>query len=237
MTHDHMKEIEARAELQDLRDQKGVDQTREEWLMRAARMILDHVATLGYRPTGTVKTSLGVLTAGRKAIPLGVCYHSVASEGAYREIFINPGITDPRKLLGILTHEIGHAVLDDDVGHRAPFRAFCSAVGFDFRETGKAANAHDGNQWWEWIEPIAERLGPMPHKKLNLDRPQGEKKKQTTRMLLLECPCCGIKVRAARSVMAEIVENTGRCEAQCMNPACSTPIDFTDVYNEVDGAE
>ena len=229
------REKKAAQEAAALRANRGLDPTREEWLMRAAKLILKHVAELGFEPTGEVKVALGVPPQkGRKVKTLGVCYHSTASEAAYREIFIHPEMTDSRKLLGVLTHEIGHAVLKDGVGHRAPFKKFCEAVGFDFSESGKAEHANSGADFWKWAQHIAEDLGPIPHKKLNCDQAQGQKKKQKTRMLLLECGCCGSKVRTAKATLEAIFEDTGDYNAQCINPHCDTPIEFEDLLKEVD---
>ena len=230
-----LREQKAQQEAAALRANRDIDPTREEWLMRAAKLILKHVAELGYEPTGEVRVALGVPPQkGRKTKTLGVCYHSAASEAAYREIFIHPELTDSRKLLGVLAHEIGHAVLKDGVGHRKPFRKFCEAIGFDFAESGKAEHAQDGGDFWSWAKPIAEDLGPIPHKKLNCDGAQGGKKKQKTRMLLLECSCCGSKVRTAKATLEAILEDSGDYKAQCINPMCDTPIDFEELLMEVD---
>jgi hypothetical protein len=147
-------------------------------------------------------------------------------------MFIDPEMTDSRKLLGVLTHEIGPAVLNDGVGHRKPFRTFCEKVGFEFE---KAEFAQDGAAFWQWAVRIGEDIGPIPHKKLNCDQPQGSKKKQKARLLLLECPCCKAKVRTAKSTLEAIFTDSGNFKAQCMNPVCDTPIDFEELMNDVDG--
>lgn len=223
------REQKAQKEAAALRANRDVDPTREEWLMRGAKAVLAHVATLGYTPTGEVKAALGVPPSGkRKDKPLGVCYHAAASEGAYREIFVHPELTDTRRILGVLVHEIGHAVLKDGVGHRKPFINYCKAVGFDFK---KAEFAIDGVEFWKWAARIGDDLGPIPHKALNCNNAQGQKKKQGTRLLLIECPACAIKVRTAKATLAAIYEATGDYKAQCMNPDCAEPIDFEELLN------
>lgn len=230
------REKEAQAAAAALRANRDIDPTREEWLMRAAGMILKQVAELGYIPTGDVKVSLGALTlAGRKKKPAyGVCYHGEASEGGYREIFIDASLTDTRFILGTLTHEIGHAVLKDGTGHRKPFKTFCEKVGFDFRESGKAEHAGDGDEWWNWASLIARDLGNIPHKRLNTMKAEGEKKKQKARLLLCECPECELKVRTAKKTLEQIEDN-GHTYLRCVDPSCFGKIDINAILEGIDG--
>ena len=227
------REQKAAAEAKALRANRTIDPTREEWLARAAKSILEHVKELGYEPTGEVKVALGICPQkGRSCKTLGVCYHAKASEGGFREIFINPELTDTRVILGVLTHEIGHAVLEDGVGHRKSFRTFCNRVGFDFK---KAEHANDGETFWTWAKHIAEDLGNIPHKKLDCSAIAGGKKKQKTRMLLLDCPCCSSKVRTAKGNLTAIQDATALTLARCINPVCDGLIDFGPLLNEIDG--
>lgn len=231
------REQEAVAKAAALKANRDLDPTREEWLMRAAGAILKQVAEAGYIPTGDVKVSFAPLgAASRKKMPcMGVCYHAAASEGGYREIFIDASLTDTRVILGTLTHEIGHAVLADKVGHRKPFKVFCEAVGFDFRETGKAEHASDGDEWWGWANLIARDLGEVPHKKLNTTSPQGEKKKQTTRMIKCECPDCGAIYRTTRKVVTAISADWSFLN--CANPGCAGQINIADLEIDLDGGD
>lgn len=222
------KEQKAISEAKALRANRDIDPTREEWLMRATAAILSHVASLGYTPTGDVRVSIAPINVGRgdKQV-LGRCYHASASEGGYREIFISADLTNTRVILGTLTHEIGHAVLKDGVGHRKPFGDFCRKVGFEFE---KAEFAMDGGDWWHWCGRIADELGTIPHRKLDARaKAQGEKKKQNTRLLLLECPCCSIKLRTTRKSLQQVFEASGRTIAACIDPTCTGKIDFSDL--------
>lgn len=228
------REQKAQQEAKAARANRDIDPTREEWLTRAATMILKHVAELGYVPTGPVKTSLSVLPKTRKEVTNGRCYHAVASAGGFREIFISVELTEIRQILGVLTHEIGHAVLKDGVGHRNPFRVFCEKVGFEFKE---AKYAVDGAEWWIWARRIADELGPIPHKRLNTSHAEGEGKKQKARMLKLECPCCGIKLRIARAPLANILETSGFALARCIDPSCTGELDFSDMIEALDKGE
>lgn len=227
------REQEAQAAAAALRANRDIDPTREEWLMRAAGLILAKVAELGYVPTGDVKVSMGVCKTNKRKPAMGYCYHAQASEGGYREIFIDASLTDTRVILGTLTHEIGHAVLKDGVGHRKPFKIFCEKVGFDFRENGKAECAGDGDLWWGWANLIARDLGNIPHKKLNTAQPEGAKKKQKTRMIRCKCLECGIIVRTTKKVL-DVIEENGHSYMNCVDPSCFGQIDINAILAELD---
>lgn len=233
------REQKANQEAAALRANRDIDPTREEWLSRAALLLMAKMREIvhspngnTFHPTGPVKVALGVPPRRtRKGETWGVCYHQAASEGGYREIFINPSLTDTRHILGVLTHELIHACFPDKTGHRAPFKRGCEAVGFTFE---KCEYAVDGDAWWSWVKNIADELGTMPHKKLNTSMVSGGAKKQKARLLLLECPCCKIKVRTAKSTLAMILEVTDAPIARCMNPACEGEIDFENLMRELD---
>lgn len=229
------REVQAVREANTLKANRDIDPTREEWLMRAAKAILAHVDALGYVPTGPVKVSIGIPIAGKKRF-LGSCYHATNSEGGYREIFIAPELTDTRFILGTLTHEIGHAVLKDGVGHRAPFKKFCVAVGFDFAETGKPEHAGDGPDWWLWASRIADDLGPIPHKKLNTTKPAGEKKKQKSRLIACECNGCKKKLWTTATALRAILE-TGYSYTNCIDPNCGGGTGIESLLSDLDEGE
>lgn len=230
------REQAAQQEARALRANRDIDPTREEWLTRAAKLILAKVENLGgYKPTGDVRVSISFLPKGRKSVTKGRCYHAAASQGGYREIFISAELTDVREILGTLTHEIGHAVLKDGVGHRKPFKIFCEMVGFDFE---KAETAHDGVVWWAWASGFAKELGPIPHKRLDLLNAQGEKKKQSTRMLKCECPDCGLIWRMARKPIVAIMEaqqgqGGDAPYLNCVDPDCACEINIEEMLAEL----
>lgn len=212
------REKDAVAKAHSLQANRVLDPTREEWLMRAAQAILAHLAPLGYTPTGDVKVSLGFPSGGhrKKNKALGECWSDECSPKGYREIFIHPEVTDTERLLGILTHELGHACLPFGTGHRAPFKRFCEAVGFEFK---KPEFAIEGPAFWGWARHVGDDLGTMPH--AGLSALPGKDKKQGTRMLKIECPCCGFKFRAARTPLLAIAEtDSAGPYVRCPSPNC-----------------
>jgi len=92
--------------------------------------------------------------------------------------------------LGILVHELCHAADNNAHGHDKPFAAMATAVGL----VGKPTHTTPGGELSLKLAGIATRLGRYPHSALLPDSGDG-KKKQTTRMLKVQCPECGYTVR------------------------------------------
>lgn len=192
--------------------------TREEWLMRAVDLLRPIFAERGYVIPDNVKTTVGFPSAGGRGKNIGECHCSTMSAGGFHETFISPRLEDPTRVLGVLVHELGHATVGVKHGHRAPFKKFCLALCLE----GKPTATTEGEAFRKMISPILAELGPFPHKALDLSG----KKKQTTRMLKVECPCCGFTFRAARKSLIEIASKaeTGHGELlyiHCPSPRCT----------------
>lgn len=184
--------------------------TREEWLAAAVKEILVLVSAYGYTPTAEIRIAPG-FPKSKKAI--GECWHSTCSEAGFREIFISPVLEDELEVAGTVAHELGHACLPENVGHKRPFIKYCKTIGFDFE---KAEYASSGEEFARLMQPILARLGKYPHSRMRTGSLAGGKKKQGTRMLLIECPVCGAKLRTTKKVLAAISGGVARC----IDPDC-----------------
>ena len=143
------------------------------------------------------------MTHSKKAI--GEHWGENLSEGGLSEILISPFINKSVQVLGVVIHELCHAVVGNKEGHNSVFRKCAIAVGL----TGKMTATTES----EWLERELEKWiaenGEYPHKKL---LEPSNKKKQSTRLLKAECPTGGeYKFRITRT----IVENYGLPECPC----------------------
>ena len=89
-----------------------------------------------------------------------------------------------------LAHELVHACVGVEAGHGPAFRKVALAVGLE----GKMTDTTAGELFKRYAQPILDRLGPYPHKKLNYSNI----KKQNTRMIKATCGECGYAVRLTR---------------------------------------
>lgn len=163
---------------------------REEWLNEFTNYARVEFEKNGYT-IPAVRMSVGFTSKGAKTNRIGECWSDKCSEDGACEIFITPALADPSRVADILTHELIHAVLGNEVGHKKPFSDAMKKLGLIGKPTATLA----GPAWHDWADPIIELLGALPHAAL-IAGSNGEKK-QTTRMLKCECEACGFTFRTS----------------------------------------
>lgn len=190
-------------------------QTREQWLEHAVLILADRV----FRPADielpAVRISVGWPSrggVGTKKKVIGQCWKAnVASDGV-AQVFISPvlGSSDRDelvKMLGVIVHELIHAVDDCESGHKGEFIRMGKAVGL----TGKWTATIPGPELDVLLGQILADLGPFPHAALNPFEMEKQRPKQTTRMLKLECPADGYIVRTT----AKWIDDLGLPKCPC----------------------
>lgn len=183
---------------------------REDWLTRCAVIIDEEL----FRPSGyTVprKIRYSVSLPSRNAMSksrttIGQCWSASVSEDGHNEIFITPLMDDVRQVVATVIHEMVHAVVGLNEGHNKVFKRCALDVGLE----GKMTATTLSDTTWKFIEESIARLGVYPHGKMT---PVSNKKKQTTRMVKVEClNGCDFHYRQSRKMMET-------AEAEC--PICS----------------
>lgn len=135
-----------------------------------------------------VRLSVGFTSNGYRGKAIGECWDSKASGDKHAEIFIKPDQDNQIRVAGILAHELVHAAVGVDHGHKRPFKRVATLLGLE----GKMTATTEGDAFKTMIAPILKKAGPLPHKQLRAFR---TKKKQGTRLLKACCPECGYTVR------------------------------------------
>lgn len=180
--------------------------TREEWLLKAVDVIRNAA------PDGMVIPPVNVSCSwpggGSPQKRIGECWQRKASKAGVNEIFISPKLEDPARVIGVLAHELMHAVDDCVNGHKAGFTALCRSFGFEGKPTQMGPTAEVAQGWATWM---VEKHGNFPHR--TLDKSASGQKKQTTRMLKCECHACG----AVWRMSAKHIE---ACEHGMWCPVC-----------------
>lgn len=174
--------------------------TREQWLEAAVQLMEPLFKKHGYN-IPKVRVSCGwpssrALSAKRRCG--GECWAGSSSEDGLAQIFISPLYKAPTETLGILVHEVVHAVVGCAAKHGKVFRKCAVAVGLEGKMTSTVASKSLVEVFQGWIKAS---LGDYPHAAL---RPgQRPVKKQTTRMVKCECKECGYSVRTSRKWLDE----------------------------------
>jgi hypothetical protein len=182
--------------------------TRESWLRAATGELRPHFETCGYPIPDNIRFAIAFPSTGRRGARIGECWHSDASDDGNFEVIIRADIAEPLKVLGVLTHELVHAVLPPDAGHGKLYRDAAMKIGLE----GQMRHAIPGQLLTERLAKVAETLGPLPHARLNIERgrdnkgPADRPKKQGTRMLKAACrdDACAFVVRVAATPVRDI---------------------------------
>tara|TARA_R110002050_G_scaffold105904_4_gene215691 strand:+ start:236 stop:913 length:678 start_codon:yes stop_codon:yes gene_type:complete len=137
---------------------------------------------------------------GAKFNTLGVHINPKASSTSKHEIFINPVVDDTYNVIDILLHELVHAVQTDlypeSKSHGKEFISICKKVGMNGSK--KYAQACAGIELSKLIKEWIKEIGKYPHGSINL---KADRKKQSTRLIKLECSCCGFIARCSNGAI------------------------------------
>jgi hypothetical protein len=171
--------------------------TREEWLSFVTAGLRPAFAGVGAPIPAKVRFAIGFTSAGYRSKAIGECWSTEASGDRHAEIFIKPDQDNAEKVAGILAHELVHAAVGVEEGHKGRFRTTCKALGFE----GPMRSTLPGEVMMDKVvRPILVKAGELPHKKL---RAYKVAKKQGTRLLKAECNTCGYTVRVTKKWIEE----------------------------------
>lgn len=167
---------------------------RQKWLEDATAALRQRFRTKGYTVPAAVRVSVGWPkgTHGSQHT-IGQCWSLAASTDKHNEIFVSPEITLPGnsiKVLGVLAHELVHATVGNEAGHKKPFKQCAIAIGLE----GKMTATTCGMEFVGWGNKLIAKIGKLPAGAIS----QGLRKKQTTRLLKCECDSCGYIARVTR---------------------------------------
>ncbi len=166
--------------------------TREEYLNNAITEFRADFEQAGTPLPEKIRVACGWPSRGglaNRKRRVGEIWASTCSDDQNFEIFISPVLKNSEVVLATLTHELCHAAAGVEHGHKKPFKKVMKALGLE----GKATATVAGEQLLGRIREIVAKLSEYPHAELHsVDK---DKKKQTTRMLLVKCPACGYQVR------------------------------------------
>lgn len=190
---------------------------REAWLIAAVEALAPVFAEAG-ETLPAVKVSVGWPGgSGRKNSVIGQCWSPSAAADQVSHIFISPVLDEAPRVLDVLAHELVHAINyaeGDDCGHRGRFATIARAIGL----TGKMTATVAGEELAERLGAIADDLGDYPHGAIV--NPLDGVKKQTTRMLKIECAeGSGYIVRTTRKWLEEFGAPKCPCHDETMAQA------------------
>src|SRR5262249_45559626 len=136
-------------------------QLREVWLERAASFLLDYMVLQGL-PRIAVRVSCGWPSRGglgARAAVVGQCFPPTMCKDGIPQIFVSPRIDDSLRVLGTLLHELIHAAVGCQFGHRKEFSKAARRVGLAGPPTATTVG--------DRLRPVLQRFvaasGQYPH--------------------------------------------------------------------------
>ena len=179
--------------------------TREEWLklaeqgMRAWIEQLPNGDALYQYPQHTrISCGFPKSSKGRNNA-IGQCWTAKVSADETTEMFICPTQAEAARVCDILLHEMVHATVGVEHGHKKPFIRLARMLGLEGKITATVAGASLKAR----IGELLKTLPPYPHAELHpLARTTP---KQKTALLKCECPSCGYLAR----VTAKWIDKAG----------------------------
>jgi hypothetical protein len=166
---------------------------RQKYLESAVLELRAHFTKLGYTVPANVRISVGFPKGTHKGAggkTIGQCWPYQSSTDKHSEIFISPELRDTETVVHVIAHELVHATVGCEAGHKAPFKCCALAIGL----TGKMTATVAGEGMKAFIKRFVQAHGEYPAGALMV----ANRKKQGTRLLKCACEECGYTVRTTR---------------------------------------
>lgn len=170
--------------------------TREAWLIEVgdallSDIIMPAVDDLGL---GLEKPPVSYSINGADSNPkvLGLCAARCKNEQGLNAVTITPFLNDSLRIMDVLIHELIHAVLDNQDGHKLRFAQIAKRCGLVAPMTATTASP----ELVELLQAYVEVFGAIPHAKQD----PIDKKKQKGRSLSVACTTdgCGFKFNTSQ---------------------------------------
>lgn len=168
---------------------------RQMWIEKVVLALRQHFLDCGWTVPNNVRVSIGIpkgMHGSKKAI--GQCWSYKASSDGYYEIFSSPEQGREFDHIETLAHELIHATVGTEAGHKGLFKLCALDIGF----IPPMTSTPSGEKMKECIKRIINSVGFYPAGKLNTDI----RKKKGTYLIKCECPECGYVVRTTEKWLA-----------------------------------
>lgn len=197
--------------------------TREQWLNElAAAMRPMFARAQGGLWTVPDKVRISVGWPSHRALSkkkrfIGQCWNPKCSASGHHEIFVSPVLGDAQQVAETVLHEMIHAVVGTECGHKGAFIACAKALGFGKPWTSTPASDELKGR----LREILAALPGFPHATLDTEEAEKQRKKQSTRLIKVICEDCGYTARTTHKWLDE----RGAPICPCNQESMSVPDD------------
>jgi hypothetical protein len=102
---------------------------RQQWLERAVEALRARFVGAGYVVPQHIRVSIGWPKRAASCGAIGECWATEASSDRHNELFVSPELTEGARILDVLAHEMVHATVGTDAGHKKPFKQCALKIG------------------------------------------------------------------------------------------------------------
>jgi hypothetical protein len=99
---------------------------RQQWLEHAVEALREKFAEAGYTIPDKIRVSVGWPKRAASCGAIGECWSTAASSDQHHELFVSPQLTESTRIMDVLAHELTHATVGTDAGHKKRFRVPCA---------------------------------------------------------------------------------------------------------------
>lgn len=189
--------------------------TREGWLQLLTSLLRGYFEISGYTLPPTIHVSVGWPSTRAKSRTnrrIGECWSPTISQDGNPHIFISPVLADPYDVAMTVVHELLHAAIGTEHGHKKPFKDGMKKLGL----AGKPTATHAGPELTEVLKGLITKMPEYPHPALD---PSAGAPKQKGRQRKLTCPLHPDYVaRASKKVITEAPPLCGLCHVEGLAP-------------------
>jgi SprT-like family protein len=161
---------------------------RQQWLEHAVEALRSKFTEAGYSVPQKIRVSIGWPKRAASCGAIGECWSASASSDQHHELFISPELTESTRIMDVLAHEMTHATVGTDAGHKKAFKQCAITIGLQGPMRATTASPAFVN----WAQELFKRIGLYPAGFLT-DTP-----KQGTRTIKCECSVCGYIARVTK---------------------------------------
>lgn len=142
---------------------KAKHTSRETWLQEAAEIMAPWFKEHGAKMPKKYYVTCG-WNKGSSDKGIGQCFSPECCEEGVPHMSVSPCQGDPMRVLDILLHEMVHAAVGIECGHKGEFKRVAQAFGLEGKMT--ATFVTPGTDLYKRLEEVNKQLGPYPHSAL-----------------------------------------------------------------------
>lgn len=137
---------------------------RETWLQEATKRLRPLFKQHGHAIPTKIMVGCG-WPRGAKAEVIGQCFAKSWTEDSTTHIFISPTQANDIEVLAILVHELVHAAVGCEEGHKGKFKTMARSLGLEGKLT--ATTVSPKLALYPTLKKISKELGKYPHSRMS----------------------------------------------------------------------